>query len=114
MDGVGKVATKYARENGNYTDRTKFLRGSIGYIVVQNGAVEIDGFGTTEAQQVSRQHFFRLAKDHPTGTVLLWGTGASYGKCVEAKGYDVATGSENYIESISRSIVREFEQSLLS
>lgn len=114
MAKVGETAVKYARENGGYTDRSTNLRHSIGYLVVQNGQVMIDAFGTTEPQQMARTYAYQVARNYPRGTVLIWVAGMSYARYVETKGFDVLEGSGNYIESQARSLVREFEQYLLS
>lgn len=114
MAKVGEMAVKYARENGGYTDRTSNLRHSIGYLIIQDGEVKTDAFGSTEPQQAARTYAYLVARDYPRGTVLIWVAGMHYARYVEAKGLDVLEGSGNHIESQARSLVREFEQYLLS
>lgn len=110
---VGEVACAYARENGSYTDRTGNLRHSIGYLVIQNGQVMVDGFGTTDPQQSARQYAYQVAQAYKKNTVLIWVAGMSYAKYVEAKGFDVLQGSGDFIESKARTLAKEFEQFLL-
>lgn len=114
LSKVGEIAVKKARELGSYKNRTSHLRNSISYLVVQNGVVKVDAFGATEPQQETRTYAMNVAKEHRRGTVLIWAAGKKYAKYVEAKGYDVLAGSGNYLESMSDSLVREFENYLKS
>lgn len=114
MAEVGETATTYARLHGGYTDRTRNLRGSIGYLVIQNGEVKVDAFGTTEPQQMARTYAYQVSKDYPNGTVLIWVAGMNYAGIVQAKGFDVLEGSGNFIESQSQRLKERFEQYLLS
>lgn len=120
---VGEEACSYARESGSYTDRTGNLRHSIGYLVIQNGQVMVDGFGTTEPQQSARQYAYQVAQTYKKNTVLIWVAGMSYARYVEfghtasngrqIQPRDVLNGSGDFIESKARTLAKEFEQFLL-
>ena len=116
---------KYAREHGTYTDRTANLRNSIGYMVVQNGRIVQTAFTgrtapTTEGGDANKAHqigldyakevFSNLSKNK---TYLIWVAGMDYAAAVEAKGYDVITGSGNWAESEAQKQMELFKRFLL-
>jgi hypothetical protein len=109
---VGERACAKAKDLGTYTDRTKHLRNSISYLVVQDGVIKIDAFGFTPAMAESRTYAAEQAQKYPRDTILIWASGKEYAAYVEARNYDVLAGSGNYIESISDSLVAEFARYL--
>lgn len=126
MCRLGEQVVKYARENGNYTDRTANLRNSIGYMVVQSGKVIADSF---KGNTPSREKGGDIAKAHQMGldyakevikdfdgdkTYLVWVAGMEYAAAVEAKGYDVIEGSGNWVESQAQKQMESFKRFLLS
>lgn len=126
---LGERVVKYARENGNYTDRTANLRNSIGYIVVQYGEVVDESFGgnfspkpkfsdkadAAAAQQQARDYALKVAAQlDKDKTYLVWVAGMSYARYVEAKGFDVLEGSGNWVESTSETLIAEFSRFLMA
>lgn len=123
---LGEKVVKYARENGDYTDRTANLRNSIGYLVVQNGRVIQSAFtGATPPKEKGGD----INKAHQTGldyakevsntlsknkTYLIWVAGMDYAAAVEAKGKDVLTGSGNWVETEAQKQMELFKRFLLS
>ena len=125
MCRLGEKVVKYAREHVTYTDRTANLRNSIGYMVVQNGRIVQTAFTgrtapTTEGGDSNKAHqigldyakevFSNLSKNK---TYLIWVAGMDYAAAVEAKGYDVITGSGNWAESEAQKQMELFKRFLL-
>lgn len=91
---VGINCVKYAKQNGNYTDRTGNLRSSIGYAVITDGTIKQQQVeGTAEGQAQAGVLMTELAAKFPQGMVLVVVAGMEYAAAVESKGYDVITGS---------------------
>lgn len=92
---MGEEFVNKARLSGNYTDRTGNLRSSIGYIIILNGKTIDKNFqgpkteGRSQAQKVAQE----VAFQYPSGYVLIGVAGMSYAAYVEAKGFDVISGS---------------------
>lgn len=105
---TGEEFVRTARVNGEYTDRTSNLRGSIGYSVLRDGQTIAGNFeGSKEGQEKAGQLIDKVAADYPTGYILIVVAGMDYAAYVEAKGYDVITGSSLKAEStLTRSINR--------
>lgn len=118
---LGEELVKYAREDRSvarhYTDRTGNLRSSIGYVVVQDGRIAFSAFNgaTDEGKTAGRNYAIDVAQSLSNDkTYLVWVAGMEYATYVEANGYDVITGSGNWLES---NIVKErdkFKRYLLS
>ncbi len=116
---LGERVVKYAREHGNYTDRTGNLRNSIGYVVVQYGRIVTENFsigsGHEEAKVRARAYALDVAHELSAGkTYLVWVAGMEYAKYVEAKGVDVLEGSGNWVESTAEKLKAEFARFLKS
>lgn len=85
----------------NYIDWTANLRSSIGYIVVVDGKVykgnspsfDIVGNGK-EGVEKGKKYASELAKQYPSGVVLIVVAGMQYAKYVQARGYDVTLTAE--------------------
>jgi len=94
MIETGERCVSFAKEHGNYQNHTYQLRESIGFIVVSDGNIiklgGFEGVGGGFGETFARQ----LARSHTKGLVLLVVAGKNYASYVEAKGYDVITGSE--------------------
>lgn len=92
---VGEQFIINARTMGEYKDRTKNLRGSIAYVVLLNGVPQgkqqssRGGEGAAKAQAIINE----VSAKYPHGLVLVCIAGMEYAAYVEAKGYDVITGS---------------------
>ena len=90
---AGEVFANAARSTRTYQDRTKNLRGSIGFAVIVRGdAVITNTAGTPEGQTQSRQVIEDVK--NPGENIELIGTaGMEYAAAVEALDYDVISGS---------------------
>lgn len=89
-----------ARSVNTYTDRTRNLRGSIGYAVVKDGKEIFGNYdGVVEGQAVARRLVRSLRTQLPRGYNLIVVAGMEYAVFVEAKGYDVLTGSSLVADS---------------
>jgi hypothetical protein len=108
---IGEQFIADARNNGTYTDRTGNLRSSIGYIIYKDGKPFNDAFpgnktdGVVHGRQIAGQ-----AKVPQKGFALVVVAGMNYALYVEAKNYDVITGSSYEAEKLlkqSLAIVRK-------
>lgn len=82
--------------SGSFNDQTGNLRSSIGFIVMYDGKVVHQDFthsGGTEGQAEGLAFAEKLGKEYPKGWTLITVAGMEYAGFVEAKGYDVITGS---------------------
>lgn len=101
---MGEEFVNKARLTGNYTDRTGNLRSSVGYIILHNGKVVDRNFegkqvGKDQGQKVA----IEVAAQYPRGWVLIGVAGMEYAAYVEAKNFDVISGSApsaQYIKSL--------------
>lgn len=88
------------KEQGSYTNRTTRLRNSTGYVVSRDGKVvksdfdsySVNGVATEEGKALGLAYATEIATTLK-GYALVCVAGANYGLYVEAKGYDVITGS---------------------
>lgn len=99
-----------ARSIRTYQDQTGNLRSSIGYTIFKDGQLvessfpggDITGSGSTLANEVSRSY--------PKGVLLVVVAGMFYAQYVEAKSYDVLTGSSYTAETnIKARVAKLFE-----
>lgn len=111
MQYAGEQFVNKARLTGNYTDDTGNLRSSIGYVILYNGEVvkanfqkhrgSADGdLGVLTGYDKANEIAAEVASDFPDGFVLIGVAGMEYAAAVEAKGYDVITGSAPTSESL--------------
>lgn len=127
MARLGEMVVKYAREHGNYTDRTANLRNSIGYLVVHSGNVVKSSFegklspkiGTGANSEMAHSkglnHARAVARElDNTKTYLVWVAGMEYAAYVEAKGFDVIRSSGDWLEANAKKQVEMFKRYLLS
>lgn len=96
---VGEKVRNEALDNGSYTDRTKNLRSSVGYVVVVDGQVyKMSAFGkpdgNNEGRSTGMSYARSLAGKFPKGIVLIVVAGMNYASYVSAKGYNVLDSSE--------------------
>ena len=96
---IGEKVRNEALTNGSYTDRTKNLRSSIGYVVVVDGKVQkIGDFGKSdgnkEGKDTGKNYALSLVKEYPKGITLIVVAGMKYAAYVSAKGYNVLESSE--------------------
>ena len=129
LQQLGERLVKYAREDKSaarhYTDRTGNLRNSIGYVVVQGGQIVKSLFNgnTTDTERnkkgdgntIGLAYATKIAMELPTNkTYLVWVAGMEYASYVEANGYDVITGSGDWLESRVEIEREKFKRYLLS
>lgn len=104
---IGEEFVNKARTSGNYSDRTGNLRSSIGYIILFNGKIVEQNFeGNTEGKNQGINAANELAEQHPEGYVIIGVAGMKYSAYVEARNYDVITGSAPETEML-KSILSE-------
>lgn len=107
---AGEEFLNKARVNGNYQNRTGNLRASIGYIILNNGKILTQSFGgskkngTSQGQKVAKE----IAQSYTNGFVLIGVAGMNYAAYVEARSYDVISGSAPGSEDL-KSILREIK-----
>lgn len=128
---LGERVVRYAREDmsqaKHYTDRTGNLRNSIGYIIVQDGRLIRSAFtGATmptsgndgspnDAHSTGLSYAQEVAKElSKSKTYLVWVAGMHYASAVEAKGFDVITGSGDWIEANATKERAAFKRYLMS
>lgn len=101
---VGEQCVNEMRNRGSYTDRTRNLRGSTGYIIVEDGRIiEQSSFtpvknGTDEGPHKGQSFAKELAGTYPKGLVLIVVAGMNYAAYVQDKGYNVTSSAEALAE----------------
>lgn len=114
---VGERAVKLAREDGNYTDHTTNLRSSLGYLIIQSDQVVYEAFegSANEGREKGRSYAQEVGKElGGYKTFLVMVAGMEYATYVEAKGFDVISGAENWIEASVSKLKDEFRRYLKS
>lgn len=93
---IGEEIINKARQKGEFTDRTGALRSSEGYMILNDGKIQtlkfnptIDSTGKQEGEDLAKN----LVKEHNKGIQLIVFAGMEYALYVEAKGFDVLSGS---------------------
>lgn len=91
---IGEQFVADSRTVDTYIDRTRNLRGSIGYAILKDGKSIFGNFeGSAVGVKVAKQRVRKLQVDFPLGYVLVVVAGMEYAAFVEAKGFDVISGS---------------------
>ena len=107
---TGEQFISDARSIRTYQDQTGNLRSSIGYALFKDGQLvessfpggDITGSGSALANEVARSY--------PKGVLLVVVAGMFYAQYVEAKSYDVLTGSSYAAETnIKARVAKLFE-----
>lgn len=117
---LGEQCVKKARTDGNYTDQTGNLRGSVGCVVVANGRIVGGGgfssdYGSKDGDGVGAGQDFarKIAGEYSKGYALVVVAGMNYAVYVEAmKNKVVLSTAESYakerlpivMEKLSRQI----------
>ena len=98
---MGEEAVNMARTVGNYTDRTKNLRNSIGYVISHNGVVVNLYFPGKEGEgkNIGKAYAINLASKHKTGYALIVVAGKEYALHVESRNYDVLSSTEHQVQA---------------
>lgn len=82
-----------AKLQETYADQTGNLRASIGYVIFFNGEKVAGSFASGTGQEKGKAFSETVAKKYSKGFVVVLVAGMEYAAYVEAKGYDVLTGS---------------------
>lgn len=91
---IGENFVDNARSTDTYKDRTSNLRGSIGYVILLDGDIQMEDLkGAQESQAAAQQLIQELREKYDEGLVLIGFAGMQYAAAVEALGFDVITGS---------------------
>ena len=95
LQQVGEQFVADARSTDTYTDRTGNLRSSVGYVIVKDGKPVFGNFEGTSTPGVDKARNFAegIVAEYPNGYALIVVAGMNYALYVEAKGFDVLTGS---------------------
>ena len=105
---------------GGFNDQTGNLRSSIGFILLYDGEIVHEDFelsprGTEKAEglRVGREKAMEIAKENPEGWAIITVAGMEYASWVEAKGYDVITGStlgaQAKLEKAAQNVLKAFK-----
>lgn len=103
---VGLEAVRYAKEHGEYKNRTGRLRNAPGYAVVKDGEIikmEVPADGNQSEARKETENFLLYGKRPQNGMILA--DGMKYASFVESKGFDVLSGATLHADS-------EFERKL--
>lgn len=115
ISAVGLKFVTDARNIITYDDQTGNLRSSIGYIIVYNGQVVKEDFsqsGGPIGQQEGRQYAEYVGSLHNTGYALITVAGMEYASFVEAKDFDVITGSTSNANTAMRGVWNNVKRAL--
>lgn len=112
MAYIGENAVNQMRDAGQYTDRTGNLRSSTGYVIVSDGQVVADSSfqsvkGGSYGSQSGRRFAEEMARQYPTGIVLVVVAGMSYASYVNDKGYDVIDSGEILAKRLVKQLMRK-------
>lgn len=116
FDQLVDVCEKFvadARSTDTYTDRTRNLRSSIGYVILKDGKEVFGNFdGVEDGINQGRAMVKGLLGDYPKGYIIIVVAGMEYAAAVESKGYDVITGSSLQAEGHLKSRIARLRQAL--
>lgn len=95
LERLGTQLVNEAKNSGTYKDRTKNLRNSIRYMVLNEGQVYSQGGSSQSDNDRDPDAFIReIATKFPEGIMLIVAAGKNYAAYVEALNYNVLTSSE--------------------
>ena len=104
LQRLGEMAVAHAKSvppESGFMDRTGNLRSSIGYAVYLNGSLKTKNFsGTGEGVNQGIEVCNDVAKDYPTGWLLVVVAGMEYALAVESRGRDVLTTAEQLVQQL--------------
>lgn len=135
LDQIKQIGEQFiieARSTNTYKDRTRNLRGSIGYVILKDGKQIFGDFqrpktiaalkkkknGEDQEQaeyvgdRVGKELALKIGEDYPVGYVLICVAGMNYAAAVEAKGYDVITGASITAEKTFKRVMQRLQQRL--
>jgi hypothetical protein len=108
-----------SKPEGGFDDQTGNLRSSIGFILMYDGNIihedfELSDKGTEKIQGLTagRGMADDISKEYPKGWAIITVAGMEYASWVEAKSYDVITGStlgaEAKLEKAMSNVLKAF------
>lgn len=106
---IGEMLIAHARTNVGFMDQTGNLRSSIGYVLFVNGQVYKEAYsGSAEGVKAGKD----IAKEikatiQRESIVLVCTAGMNYALLVESRGYNVLTATENYAQSVVKSLLNQ-------
>lgn len=111
MTYIGEQAVNQMRSAGKYKDQTGNLRSSTGYLVIMDGKVVSESeFQTVkdgaDGSKSGKKFAEEVARQHPTGIVLVVVAGMSYAVYVNAKGLDVIDSGELIAKRLVKTIMK--------
>ncbi len=106
---AGEKFVNDARSTQTYQDQTGNLRSSIGYIIARDGNIIQENIkgkaeGTAQARKIANE----VLRENKKGFILIGFAGMEYAAAVEAKGYDVITGSIPGVKDLLKAKVKEY------
>lgn len=107
---VGEQCIKKARDAGSYKDQTGNLRSSIGYTILNNGAVYRSAIAQKtkngdEGIAAANALLPELQSKYKKGIVLVVSAGMHYAVYVESRGLDVLTSAELLAERLVKELL---------
>ena len=102
---IGEGALRIAREQGNYTDRTKNLRNSTGYVIAVDGQVTIRA-GFYSKNEDGAAFAEELARTTDGKAVLVVCAGMNYATYVSRRGYDVLDSAELEAKALADKLLK--------
>lgn len=114
MQFVGERFIAYARDNGEYKDRTGNLRSSVGYVILENGKQIKSSFpgNTSEGKANAKKVISEVKGKFTQGIVLIVVAGMEYAASVEARGLDVLTASSQIAVSDLKKAFRDLTKKI--
>jgi hypothetical protein len=113
LNVVGETAVNRIKRRhvDDWTDRTKNLRASVGYVIVRNGEiVSRSGFeGAQEGVSAGKSQADMIAAQYgrESGWVLIMVTGMYYGVYVEKRGYNVLMWTEADAKRLADRLIKK-------
>lgn len=105
----------HARRSGSYKDRTRNLRGSIGYRIIKDGKRMNDGgFNSNDSEEGIENAIAALDRYCEENTIPMVGwciilvAGMSYAVYVEARGFNVLHETELELQKVVEETKKEF------
>lgn len=106
---AGEKFVNDARSTQTYQDQTGNLRSSIGYIIARDGNIIQENIkGKAEGVAQARKIANEVLRENKKGFILIGFAGMEYAAAVEAKGYDVITGSIPGVKDLLKAKVKEY------
>lgn len=100
----------------DYTDRTRNLRSSVGYAILDDGelvqeptvvSIVKDG---KDGEKRAKEYIKKLQSEYNDGLVLIVVAGMEYAAYVQAKGYDVLVSADMKMEEMVERMVATFTE----